>query len=89
MAGMAASAAALDQPEPVAPTIQPVPVSERLPGAKDCDADGLCWWWSRDITAWCLCFAAAGDLSEWTHWLPHWALPVPTPANTTPEATNA
>jgi hypothetical protein len=59
------------------PAIEPVPVSERPPGPKDCDAEGLCWWWSRDITAWCLCFAADGDSSEWTHWLPHWALPVP------------
>jgi hypothetical protein len=59
------------------PAIEPVPVSERLPGPDDCDAEGLCWWWSRDITAWCLCFAADGDSSEWTHWLPHWALPVP------------
>jgi len=73
--------AALAQPEPQGPTgrpaIEPVPVSERLPGTDDCDADGLCWWWSRDITAWCLCFAADGDSSEWTHWLPYWALPVP------------
>jgi hypothetical protein len=64
------------------PAIEPVPVSWRLPGPEDCDAEGLCWWWSRDITAWCLCFAADGDSSEWTHWLPHWALPVPAPANT-------
>jgi hypothetical protein len=27
------------------PTTQPVPVSERLPGAEDCDAEGRCWWW--------------------------------------------
>jgi hypothetical protein len=60
-------------------TIEPVPVAERLPGPEDCDAEGLCWWWSRDITAWCLCFAADGDSSEWTHWLPHHALPIPTP----------
>ncbi len=64
------------RPEPPG-YIEPVPVSERLPGAQDCDADGVCWWWSQDITAWCLCFAADGDLSEWTHWLPHWAIPLP------------
>jgi hypothetical protein len=58
------------------PAIEPVPVSDP-PGPKDCDAEGLCWWWSRDITAWCLCFAADGDSSEWTHWLPHWAIPQP------------
>jgi len=59
------------------PSIEPVPVSERLPKGNDFDAEGCCWWWSRDIYAWCQCFAAAGDSSEWTHWLPHWALPVP------------
>ena len=25
------------------PAIEPVPVSERLPGPEDCDAEGLCW----------------------------------------------
>jgi hypothetical protein len=25
------------------PTITPIPVSERLPGAEDCDAEGRCW----------------------------------------------
>ena len=59
------------------PAIEPVPVSERLPKGNDFDAEGCCWSWSRDIYAWCQCFAAAGDSSEWTHWLPHWALPVP------------
>jgi hypothetical protein len=59
------------------PAIEPVPVSERLPKGNDFDAEGCCWPWSRDIYAWCQCFAAAGDSSEWTHWLPHWALPVP------------
>jgi hypothetical protein len=77
---LAATRTALAQPETQGPTneeLMPVPVSERLPGAQDCDADGVCWWWSQDITAWCLCFAADGDLSEWTHWLPHWAIPLP------------
>jgi hypothetical protein len=59
------------------PAIKPVPVGERLPKSNDFDAEGCCWSWSRDIYAWCQCFAAAGDSSEWTHWLPHWALPVP------------
>jgi hypothetical protein len=26
------------------PAIQPVPVSERLPGPEDCDGEGRCWW---------------------------------------------
>ena len=59
------------------PAPEPVSVAERLPTAADCDADGVCWWWSRDMTGWFFCFAADGDRSEWTHWLPHWALPVP------------
>jgi hypothetical protein len=59
------------------PAIKPIPVSERLPGPEDCDEDGVCWWWSRYLTAWCLCWAADGDHEEWTHWLPHHALLVP------------
>lgn len=72
------------------PAIEPVPLSERLPGADDCDTEGRCW-----------CFCSGAQIedtlifnSRWhfgqpiadheTHWLPHWALPVPTPA--TPEA---
>ena len=30
------------------PAIEPVPVSERLPGPEDCDAEGRCWWWIVD-----------------------------------------
>jgi hypothetical protein len=61
----------------------PIPVSDRLPEASDCDAEGKCWW--RTV-------AAAGGGSKrstyfvfWTftescqtasHWLPHWALPL-------------
>jgi hypothetical protein len=72
----------LAQPEPQGPSrpaIEPVPVSERLPGPEDCDAEGLCWWWDSDCRqteAWCrgLSEYASGSYS---HWLPHWALPVP------------
>ena len=67
------------------PTIEPVPVSERLPGPEDCDAEGRCWTGSNDF------IDETGDrpvpypaswelrwiLNEDTHWLPHWALPVP------------
>jgi hypothetical protein len=61
------------------PAIEPVPVSERLPGPEDCDEEGLCWWWDpdcRQTEAWCrgLSEYASGSYS---HWLPHWALPVP------------
>jgi hypothetical protein len=59
------------------PTIEPVPVSERLPGPEDCDAEGRCWAisslgnsrWNLDTLEAGLCF--------YTHWLPHHALPVP------------
>jgi hypothetical protein len=60
------------------PAIEPVPVSERLPGPEDCDAEGCCWWWEPDCEqpeSWCLGLPEYCDSS--THWLPHWALPVP------------
>lgn len=70
--------AALAQPEPV-------PMSEQLPGPEDCDADGRCWTGSSNF------IDETGDrpipypaswelrwiLNEDTHWLPHYALPVP------------
>jgi len=63
----------------------PVPVAERLPGPEDCDAE-LCWIWNPETLWWELLSLRmirlnAGD--PYTHWLPHHALPVPTPANTT------
>jgi hypothetical protein len=60
------------------PAIEPVPVSERLPGPEDCDAEGCCWWWEpayEQPESWCLGLPEYCDSS--THWLPHWALPVP------------
>jgi hypothetical protein len=63
------------------PAIEPVPVSERLPGPEDCDAAGRCWWFSPP--AWgprtirpCWTFDSE-TLEGDTHWLPHWALPMP------------
>jgi hypothetical protein len=60
--------------------IEPVPVSERLPGPEDCDAEGRCWIGSSPTheadnfnSSWELSPFTHGD----THWLPHWALPVP------------
>jgi hypothetical protein len=57
----------------ITPANQPVPVSERLPGVGDCDAEGFCWFWdygwTRQQRGW--------HDDERTHWLPHWALPVP------------
>jgi len=64
------------------PTIEPVPVAERLPGPEDCDAMGRCWWFTpRDgnpapfrSADWSL---YAGWRQKFTHWRPHHALPVP------------
>jgi hypothetical protein len=64
------------------PAIQPVPVSERLPGPEDCDAKGRCWVGyavpKDDLEteynpSWELCKFHPPD----EVWLPHWALPVP------------
>jgi hypothetical protein len=59
------------------PTIQPVPVSERLPGPEDWDGCGNCWWFRPatrdDFPFWWL---GGGDNVS-THWLPHHALPTP------------
>jgi hypothetical protein len=68
------------------PTIEPVPVAERLPGPEDCDAERRCWWHAPETDTkcgiWCLgpgpnCRPPDG-FGE-THWLPHHALPIPTP----------
>ena len=57
---------------------KPALVTERLPGAEDCDELGQCWWWRDGEVAWFFCDANHRDFPLWTHWLPHWALPVPT-----------
>ena len=65
------------------PAIEPVPVSERLPGEGDCDAEGRCWLhgphllgheatWVYGYPAWAQRFTAV-----YSHWLPCHALPVP------------
>jgi hypothetical protein len=65
------------------PTIEPVPVAERLPGAEDCDAMGRCWaWGDADPRLGWKCwklfpFRYVCAPPDVTHWLPHNALPVP------------
>jgi hypothetical protein len=65
------------------PAIEPVPVSERLPGPEDCDAEGRCWLHqphpaTPETPVWRLMPARfASIIYGTTHWLPHWALPVP------------
>jgi hypothetical protein len=39
-------------------SIEPVPVSERLPKPEDCDAEGRCWWWIVD---------QPGEFPHWIH----------------------
>ena len=63
------------------PAIEPVPVSERLPGEGDCDAEGRCWWWIVDqpgeLPHWIYCQLEVLSWTNFTAWLPHHALPVP------------
>ncbi len=76
------------------PTITPIPVSERLPGPEDCNAEGFCWWFcAADPTVGTFGVAACWvlrkhepDDDDWrTHWLPAHALPIPRqPAPTAP-----
>jgi hypothetical protein len=68
------------------PAVKPVPVAERLPGLEDCapwpDDPTIPWcWYAREHEegGWrwrqdSLCNPRAYG---YTHWLPHWALPVP------------
>jgi hypothetical protein len=51
----------------------PVPVGERLPGVGDCDERGDCWWFEAGMDAWYI----DTYQGNWTHWLPHGALPLP------------
>lgn len=65
----------------------PVAVAERLPGKGDCDAEGRCWWLKERanpdhdllMPTWHLQRQgpAGTTFFRFTHWLPHWALPLP------------
>jgi hypothetical protein len=64
------------------PIIEPVPVSERLPGPEDCDEEGRCWIWTTAGAMWRwqlvqLRYVGNGSDGAYTHWLPHHALPLP------------
>jgi hypothetical protein len=52
----------------------PVPVGERLPGVEDLDVEGTCWCWHSVMHTWGL---FRFDSTAHSHWLPHWALPLP------------
>ena len=57
------------------PAVQPVPVSDRWPEFSDCDQCERVWVWNPILEHWKL---TRLNRSIHTHWLPHWALPVPT-----------
>lgn len=61
------------------PAPRPIPVSDRLPGAEDCDAEGRCWLLLIDgeSGAWCWILDRPDAVSTWAHWLPAHALPIP------------
>jgi hypothetical protein len=58
------------------PAIEPMPTSER-PWEREgwCDADGRCYGWDGDY--WWMVGNPGWANETITHWLPHWALPVP------------
>jgi hypothetical protein len=60
------------------PAIEPVPVSERLPGAEDCDSEGRCWWFSPSLQECWWYQEPYNRAPNETHWLPYHALPLPT-----------
>lgn len=60
------------------PAIEPVPVAERLPGPEDCDGDGRCWLTNVDVEPGWIADNPE-QCTNWTHWLPHHAIPFLTP----------
>ena len=61
------------------PQPQPIPVSERLPEAGDCTAQGWCWVLYQGFATWTLepPLGQDGKHTGYTHWLPAHALPLP------------
>ena len=63
----------------------PVPVSERLPGPEDCDAEGRCWLGGRQMSSetptWLFGYPGWAERFPDVHhfWLPANALPLPAP----------
>jgi hypothetical protein len=56
----------------------PVPVSERMPGAEDCDAEGMVWG-IAEMNCWMLVHHS--KIARWRAWLPYNALPIPRSEN--------
>jgi len=61
------------------PAVKPVPVSERLPGPEDCMDEGWAWFYTPRGN-WIKAVLPVSP--AYTHWLPHYALPVPTTTET-------
>lgn len=61
--------------------LQPVPVSELLPGPDDCDPEGRCWLFSKVENEWRLLNAANSGVPNlkyfFSHWIPAGTLPLP------------
>jgi hypothetical protein len=58
------------------PAVEPVPVSERLPGPENKTTDDECWFWDPISGCWFL--LPGPPLNDYyTHWLPHHSLPIP------------
>jgi hypothetical protein len=58
----------------------PIPVTERLPGPEDCDAEGKCWLYYTtvcNVSEWSLLPRSAILDAAFSHWLPAHALLVP------------
>ncbi len=63
----------------------PVAVAERLPDRSDCNSEGRCWWLMESLNqelrpppTWALGqYRIKPGTWRQTHWLPHWALPLP------------
>ena len=57
---------------------RPIPVTDRLPGAEDCDSTGCCWA-LNPRKDWCQICVTGRNWSNptYTHWLPAHALPLP------------
>jgi hypothetical protein len=57
----------------------PISLKERLPKPEDCNERGECWHWQQGPESWELISPPENYyvFDEWTHFLPHWALPIP------------
>jgi hypothetical protein len=68
--------------EAMRPAVAPVAVADRQPTmeAGDLDNQGRCWWGDAGgeqfVPSWRLC--ERPEDSHFTHWRPHWAIPLPT-----------